>query len=34
LQLFVAEEQVLDAVCNLVDGGWIRHIRAIVMGTL
>jgi hypothetical protein len=27
LQLFVAEQKVLNPVCNLVDGGGIRHVR-------
>ena len=31
VQLFVPEQQVLNAVCNLVDGGGVRHVRGIVM---
>ena len=27
MQFFVPEQQVLDAICNLVDGGGIRHVR-------
>ena len=27
MQLFVSEQQVLYAVCNLVDGGGVRHVR-------
>jgi hypothetical protein len=27
VQLFVPEQQVLNAVCNLVDGGGVRHVR-------
>jgi hypothetical protein len=26
LQFFVPEQKVLNAVCNLVDGGGIRHV--------
>ena len=25
------EQQVLDAICNLVDGGGIRHVREVVI---
>jgi hypothetical protein len=31
VQLFMPEQEVLNAVCNLVDGGGIRHVRGIVM---
>jgi len=34
LQLFVAEQKVLNPVCNLVDGGGIRHVRGIVMSLI
>jgi len=27
VQLLMPEQQVLDAICNLVDGGGIRHVR-------
>jgi hypothetical protein len=34
LQLFVSEQEVLNAVCNLVDGGGVRHVRAIVISSI
>ena len=34
LQLFVPEQKMLDAFCNLVDGGGIRHVRAIVISSI
>jgi hypothetical protein len=34
VQLFVPEQEVLNAVCNLVDGGGIRHVRGIVMSLI
>jgi len=34
LQFFVPKQQVLDAVCNLVDGGEVRHVRAIVISNI
>jgi hypothetical protein len=34
LQLFMAEQKVLNPVCNLVDGGGIRHVRRIVMSLI
>ena len=32
MQLLVSEQQVLNAVCNLVDGGWVRHVRYMIIG--
>jgi hypothetical protein len=34
MQLFVAEQKVLNPVCNLVDGGGIRHVSGIVMSLI
>lgn len=34
LQFFVPKQEVLDAFCNLVDGGGVRHVRAVVISSI